>query len=995
MPAYNCPHCHQPFTAAAGESSTRVLCPHCQQSVEVLGTNASRWFLARNKKKHGPFTWKQLLTLAERGDVKPDDLLLQEGSKQWVRAEAVPNLFPAAPAKAASPKASASSSAAAVATAPAKSPTRSRRGIPWIFVSAGGAAVAVMLAVVATTAFFLLRGDPPDDPKLANQDRLKEDRKAKDDKDPAKKDSTDLPKKVTDPPTKKTSDAPKKDGKGDDKKKNPSPNPSVDELRDQKIAQFVERLNRYRKAAGLGVVALDAELSQGCLAHAKYLARHVEPGGAAASNVYDEDPKKPGYSVEGERAGAVAIVATLDPTMALERWMARVLSRVPLLNPEIQTIGVGAERTEAGAWYCVVDAVRGRAEPIVVYPWPKQTDVPISYSGGPELPEMAPAGFPISVLFPPGKKVTEAQIELRNAAGSPIDGVVFTPEKPAQPKQRINALALIPRTLFEGKAMYHVKASAQVEGKPWSLAWSFQTEDDTDRGGIWAKKALDRVNAYRASAGLMPVVLDDKLSQGCLKHARYLVINEGHKSLLGLNAHNEDLKLPGASVEGDAAGKASNIAIGDYEPIDAVDSWMATLYHRAPMLASNLKAIGFACARGRRQGWATVMNVQTAKDKSPMLSVVYPAPDQVGVPLTFPNSGEEPNPIPDDMDGRAGYPVTAFFPREAPLQNATGKLTNEKGDEIPCWFSRPEKPANPAHARAQGTAVCLIAREPLQPNTTYHVHMEGIQLGKGWLKKWKFTTRDAGLGAEAAARAVLDRINHYRTQAGLNAVALDDASSRGCQLHAEFLAKNADALAKAKAPVNDEDPTLPWYTAEGRRAARQSLVFTNAPTPVMQIDDLIGTVTARLFVLDPHLQRVGIGSAHDVGRGWRCVFDPNTGKGDSHILLFPAPMQDDVPLIGFDRIPGGYDRIGFPVTVFFPQRSDVRKAEALLVDAEKKPVDIWVSSPEKPLNEKLQRTSVGVHPLLPLRPGHTYTVTVAALINGKEWRQSWQFTTAK
>ena len=248
-------------------------------------------------------------------------------------------------------------------------------------------------------------------------------------------------------------------------------------------------------------------------------------------------------------------------------------------------------------------------------------------------------------------------------------------------------------------------------------------------------------------------MLDEKQSAGCLKHARYLVINDGHPSLLGLNAHKEDLKLPGASPEGNAAGQASNIAIGDYGPIDAVDSWMATLYHRVPVLAPNLRSIGFACVRGRRQGWATVMNVQGGRDKTPVHAVFYPAADQTDVPVSFPNGGEEPNPIPDDPDGRAGFPITATFPFNEQLKNASGKLTNDKGDEVPCWFSSPEKPANKAHAKTQGNTICLIAKSPLAPKATYHVEFKGMFAGKAWEKKWTFTTGDAAQAPKPRRRS--------------------------------------------------------------------------------------------------------------------------------------------------------------------------------------------------------------------------------------------------
>ena len=58
-------------------------------------------------------------------------------------------------------------------------------------------------------------------------------------------------------------------------------------------------------------------------------------------------------------------------------------------------------------------------------------------------------------------------------------------------------------------------------------------------------------------------------------------------------------------------------------------------------------------------------------------------------------------------------------------------------------------------------------------------------------------------------------------------------------------------------------------------------------------------------------------------------------------------------------------------------------------------MDLVASSPEKPLDAKLQRNTVGIHPLQPLQPGRSYSVTVSVVVNGREWRETWQFTTAK
>src|SRR5436190_639320 len=89
MPAYTCPYCRNPFTAAAAQ----VVCPHCGRDVEVPTTRASRWFYARGKKKYGPYNWQQLLSLAQQGELQPDDLLLQEGTKQWLPIASVPALY--------------------------------------------------------------------------------------------------------------------------------------------------------------------------------------------------------------------------------------------------------------------------------------------------------------------------------------------------------------------------------------------------------------------------------------------------------------------------------------------------------------------------------------------------------------------------------------------------------------------------------------------------------------------------------------------------------------------------------------------------------------------------------------------------------------------------------------------------------------------------------------------------------------------------------------
>jgi uncharacterized protein YkwD len=969
MPAYTCPHCQKPFTVPASTPAAQVLCPHCRQPATLPNPSAARWFYARAKKKYGPYTWQQLLTLAQRGDLHGDDMLLQEGTKQWVRAGTLSALF-------------ADAGSSGQSTTAAKSPPRVARksvrlSFGWLSAALTGAAACAMLGLVIGIYYFFLRAEPAD-----SQDAIPSQVVVEKKKEPAKKNG-DVPKKV--------GDLPKKEVKTGEKKKTPQEKEPLAQSHAEWADQFAERLNRQRKSAGLDSVTLDAQLSRGCLAHAKYLAMHVDPLKGKAAQWSEEDPEKPGFSALGQRAGQNALIAFAEPLVALEKWMGRLFSRTALLAPEMQSVGIGFEPTGQGNWVCVLDP----GERTVVFPGPKQTDVPLSFTSGPEVPDRkAAAGFPITVTLPPARKVTDIRIEVRDEKNKPVDGWTWTPEKPVPSGRQHNTITLIPKELLHSGAAYQVEASAQVDGQKWNLAWSFTTEDASDSKGIWAKKALAKVNAYRAHARLKPVEIDGKLSRGCLAHARYLVLNEGHPALHGLSAHDENLDLPGASEEGRRAGRASNIAMGDFEPIDGVDAWMATLYHRVPILEPNLKTIGFGCARGRRQGWVAVMNVVSGRGDEPRPGpVFYPAADQTKVPLNFPSGGEEPNPISEDKTGRAGYPITTFFPHNEPLQNAIGKLTTSQGSEVPCWFSSPQKPANSGYAKNQGNTVCLIPKEPLLAKMTYHVVLEGQIAGKPWQKKWQFTTGEGGPSSAAATRMVVDRLNQYRAQAGLSAIVLDEKLSYGCQLHAEYLAKNADVLLKKNASVNDEDVKLPGFTREGLRSAQQAMVFTNAPTPVFQVDDLMATFSSRVYLLDPRLQRIGFGCCHDIGRGWRCVLDVNGGRGNSGVVVYPVSKQDDVPTTGCDFLKDAKGNPGFPISVTFPRQAILRNVKAVLLDADGKNVDVHISTPAKPLNEKLQLGIIGVHPLEPLQAGRVYSVTVSVIVNSKEWRQTWQFTT--
>jgi hypothetical protein len=147
-------------------------------------------------------------------------------------------------------------------------------------------------------------------------------------------------------------------------------------------------------------------------------------------------------------------------------------------------------------------------------------------------------------------------------------------------------------------------------------------------------------------------------------------------------------------------------------------------------------------------------------------------------------------------------------------------------------------------------------------------------------------------------------------------------------------------------------------------------------------------------MLDPQLKSIGFGCAREPGRGWYCVLDLNGGRGGHQVVRFPVADQDNVPCAGTGRLMGRPGVPGYPISVIFPPQLKLLGGRGVLTDADGKTIETLLSTPERPLDSPAaQGNTVCVHPLAALQPGRTYRVTVSVVVNGQEWRQTWQFTT--
>jgi hypothetical protein len=57
--------------------------------------------------------------------------------------------------------------------------------------------------------------------------------------------------------------------------------------------------------------------------------------------------------------------------------------------------------------------------------------------------------------------------------------------------------------------------------------------------------ALERINSYRVSAGVPPMVADPALMEAAAGHIRYYEANRGAESLAGMGLHEQDSAAPG------------------------------------------------------------------------------------------------------------------------------------------------------------------------------------------------------------------------------------------------------------------------------------------------------------------------------------------------------------------------------------------------------------------------------------------------------------------
>ena len=246
--------------------------------------------------------------------------------------------------------------------------------------------------------------------------------------------------------------------------------------------QALRLLNHYRQLSGLTPVKLDRKLSAGCMEHANYMVQNQGTDAMAGLNPHTQRSDLPGASAAG---AACAKAADLYPRVsdlgvAIDAWMAGMYHRRPMLDPQLERIGVGYARLPDGMLTAALkfeNATRKGGTWPVAYPADKQRDVPLDY--GAELPNPIPShgtgGYAITLQFPPFDKVTGVTAKLTDAKGNPVQFFLSDPEHPATSLGQFGVICLIPKLSLQAQQVYTVRIDATWKGTAGTWTWSFST----------------------------------------------------------------------------------------------------------------------------------------------------------------------------------------------------------------------------------------------------------------------------------------------------------------------------------------------------------------------------------------------------------------------------------------------------------------------------------------------------------------------------------------
>jgi hypothetical protein len=254
------------------------------------------------------------------------------------------------------------------------------------------------------------------------------------------------------------------------------------------------------------------------------------------------------------------------------------------------------------------------------------------------------------------------------------------------------------------------------------------------------------VNASRVAAGSGCMNMIAALNMSALNHCKYNAMNASNASCVA-DAHGEQMSCTGFTGADVAAREkaAGYSAMGATEvltsygnmPVQAVPSWINTVWHRIPMLDPWTTDMGYGGAAG-----CDVIDFGRGMTGAPADTVVvYPYDGQTGVPPSF--SGRE-GPVPPAPT--TGWPSS--FPVNVYAQNlsVTEHVLTKDGDSTPLehvWMDSKSTNVDQGYRYYLLNTAFMYGNAPFAANTKYRAKIVGTHTGGALNLEWTFTTGTA------------------------------------------------------------------------------------------------------------------------------------------------------------------------------------------------------------------------------------------------------------
>ena len=263
-------------------------------------------------------------------------------------------------------------------------------------------------------------------------------------------------------------------------------------------------------------------------------------------------------------------------------------------------------------------------------------------------------------------------------------------------------------------------------------------EADSDPPQSTGDAVIDRVNMWRAIAGMPGIPMSAELMRAAQSHANYYIANADHPSIGQIGVHREQPGLPGFTGQSiydraKAAGYAGNWIDEDIsfstDAVDNVDMFVATVFHRFALLHPSTVAVGYGVASGNGRE-ITVINIGLEPSHQPGvdLPAVYPAPGQSDVPRLW-YAYESPDPVPG-VPRPVGSPLTVSFLLAQNVEWGPVSLAPANGDPVEVVV------VESSWRRSIG----ITPVKPLLAGTEYFAAVSGTVDGQPFSKTWSFTT---------------------------------------------------------------------------------------------------------------------------------------------------------------------------------------------------------------------------------------------------------------